>query len=79
MGLALAVPLFGASLEFAFFEPVLVYAANGWALVVGARLKLVRGSERSENSVEINIDILVCILRLSCVFGRHFELLLLVL
>ena len=42
LGLALAVPLLGASLEFAFFEPVFVYAAKGWALVVGARLKLVR-------------------------------------
>ena len=42
MGLALAVPLFGASLELVFLEPVFVYAAKGWALVVGARLKLVR-------------------------------------
>jgi hypothetical protein len=39
-GLAFAVPLLGASLEFAFLEPDLVYAAKGWALVVGARLKL---------------------------------------
>jgi hypothetical protein len=41
--LAFAVPLLGASLEFVFLEPVLVYAAKGWAVVVGARLKLGEG------------------------------------
>ena len=36
-------------MEFAFFEPVLVYAAKGWALIVGARLKLMGVLERPEH------------------------------
>jgi hypothetical protein len=42
LGLAFAVPLLGASFELAFLEPDFVYADSGWALVVGARLKLER-------------------------------------
>lgn len=40
LGLATLVPRFGARFAFSSLLPDFVYAASGWALVLGARLKL---------------------------------------
>jgi hypothetical protein len=68
LGLAFAVPRFGASFELVFLEPDLVYAAKGWALVMGARLKLwgVRASHVVESGITYSFAFCVFLV---CLWG----------